>query len=121
MNEFDSLDRALFALPLEETPPGLRDAILAITIRAPRVAPLPVKPWETIFIGICTAFAVWLTYGGLTDPGIARQLTEAFASFGHILGNPVWLAWLAAGVSVAFSVSFLSSQASPAPLRRIRL
>jgi hypothetical protein len=54
----DELERALFALPLEEPPAGLRDRILAATVARPR---LTFRAWEIWLIGTLVALMVWLT------------------------------------------------------------
>ena len=64
-DDFDELDRALFALPLETPPPGLRESILNATVYAQARAALePVaRPWEAWLAGGALAVAVWLGAG----------------------------------------------------------
>ena len=47
--DYDDLDRALMALPLEEPPAGLRESILASTIYAPPQAALVLRRQQTSF------------------------------------------------------------------------
>ena len=58
-----ALERALFALPLEEPPADLRGRILAATVYRPA---LPFKMWEVWVIGTLMALAVWLMIAVLT-------------------------------------------------------
>jgi hypothetical protein len=46
MYEFDEIDRALFALPLEDPPPGLRQSILNCTVNAPAAVRSASAPWR---------------------------------------------------------------------------
>ncbi len=75
-DDFDELDRALFALPLETPPPGLRAAILLSTIGAQRRACAHLAPfatWEILALGTAIAVAVWLA-------AVVRSGTNASAA-----------------------------------------
>ena len=53
----DALERALFALPLEEPPADLRGAILASTAYRPAA---PFSVWEVAGLGAVAAITLWL-------------------------------------------------------------
>lgn len=113
MNHYDSnddLDRALFALDLEEPPAGMREAILAGTVYR---APLPVSPWEIWAIGIAAAVAVWLMF----TPALALDAVSAGAS---VLGRPDVLFWLAVGGGAAAWISHLNLTLLPGVARTPR-
>jgi hypothetical protein len=108
--EFDDLDRALRALPLEEPPAGLRDSILAATIYAPPHPALAMRVWEVTGIGVWLALSTWFALAVIWNPAAAGQ----FAAFGtrlvSVLSDPLTLEWLAAGMAAAFTISFVSFQ-----------
>ena len=112
------LDRALFALPLEEAPPNLRASILAVT--AYRPAP-PFKLWEAWTFGGLTAIIVWLCISiasGEAERFVAgvESLSGALYQF---LSQPATIIWLAIGVGVALWVSL--ADLAPVPsLPRVR-
>ncbi len=110
MHEYDDLDRALFALPLEEPPTGLRDSIFAITLKAPRLEPASLGWWESIGVGVVLALAVWLVYAIVTNGTIAAQAMSALIVFGRALATPLVLFSLALGFSAVFIVSWLPSR-----------
>ena len=118
----DALDRALFALPLEDAPAGLRDAILDATIYARTIAaaqPPVLRTWEVATIGALLAIACWFGLFLAGDrPHAAAFETAAFA-LGRGFADPQTLLWLAAGGAVAAWVSFAhaSSGFSPGPTR----
>jgi hypothetical protein len=102
MNYFDDeeLERALFALPLEEPPADMRAAILAATVyRAPAI----MKLWEIAAVAVAAAVVTWLVWqismGGLP------LFTHSLQSIGEIasrfasrsLSNITTLAWIAVG------------------------
>lgn len=106
----DELDRALFALELEEPPATLRGRILARTIYR---APVPVKPWEIWTIGAIAALAVWLIVlllqGAPAFDRASATLGEAFSTFTRI----DVLFWTALGASAAFWISQLNLTLAP--------
>lgn len=109
----EALERALFALELEEPPAGLRAAILAATVyRAPLV-----KPWEIWSLGVLAAAAVWLVallIGGGGE-NFLRTVTALSNAAWHLVSAPNTLVWISLGGGAAFWLSFLSP--APAPAR----
>ena len=103
----DALDRALFALPLEEPPADLRAAILTATVYRP--APL-FKPWEIALIGSIAAIATWLI--GLVVLGGGTLFVHSLEAIGStsedLLSNYSTLAWIAAGGAVAIWLSIFT-------------
>lgn len=103
----DALDRALFALPLEEPPVDLRAAILDATIFRP--APL-FKPWELAVLGSVAAVMVWLI--ALIAMGGASLFTytvQSIVTMGtDVLSNGATLGWIAAGSGAAIWLSIFT-------------
>jgi hypothetical protein len=103
----DALDRALFALPLEEPPAELRASILASTVYRP--AP-PFAVWEVALLGALAAVAVWLivlvAMGGGTL--FLTTLSDIGSAVERALSNVTALAWLAAGAATAFWLSLFN-------------
>jgi hypothetical protein len=96
----DELESAIFALPLEEPPAGMRASILLATAYRPAPAFSAV---ELATLGSLGAVALWLVVllvlGGGT---LFVQTLAAIGSFlSHALSNPGTLAWLAAGGATA--------------------
>jgi len=105
----DELERALFALSLEEPPADLRHRILVATVYRPR---LTFKAWEVALIGTVAALMVWLSILVMTGvPNAAGRVGLAFsnllATFGTNIPNSTWL-WLALGISSTIWISQLS-------------
>jgi hypothetical protein len=100
----DHLDRALFALPLEEPPEGLREAILASTVYRP--AP-PFTLWEAWAVGVATAVMVWLIVE--ISLGGAARFVQTFDYLGSValrgIDRPSTLLWVAIGICVSMWVS----------------
>jgi hypothetical protein len=99
-NEFDALDRALAALPLEEPPPDLRASILRATVyRQTHAFPL----WESITFGVLGAIGLWLVVaivlGGA--PLFAHTLSAIASTTIAALSHGATAAWLAAGAATA--------------------
>lgn len=103
----DALDRALFALPLEEPPVDLRASILTATIYRP--APV-FKLWELIAIATIAAVGVWLV--ALVVMGGATLFTDTLGAIATAveksLSNVTTLAWLAAGGAAAIWLSIFT-------------
>lgn len=103
----DALDRALFALPLEEPPSDLRAAILTST--AFRPSP-PFAVWEVAALGALAAVTVWLAVliamggGGL----FLHTMSTIASTIEASLSNVTVLAWLAAGAATAFWLTFFA-------------
>lgn len=109
----DELDRALFALPLEEPPADLRPRILAATILRPTAA---FRAWELWVLGTVAAFAVWLTYLVLTSsPDAGHRIVDNFAVLLRTTGlvSLNTLFWLALGMSSAWLISSLTFMPRP--------
>jgi len=110
MDDSDALEQALFGLPLEEPPPGLRASILLATAYRPRPAFSVV---ELAVLGALGATGVWLlvllALGGGT---LFVQTLETIGAFlSRTLSNPTTVAWLAAGGATALWLSlFTGSQ-----------
>ena len=115
----DALDRALFALPLEEPPADLRASILTATVYRP--AP-PFAVWEVTLLGAMAAVIVWLialiAMGGTTL--FLHTATTIATSASHVLSNVTTLAWIAAGVATAFWLTFFTGS-QPFALGRQRV
>ncbi|MBV8343793.1 MAG: hypothetical protein JO190_02240 [Candidatus Eremiobacteraeota bacterium] len=106
----NALDQALFALPLEEPPAGLRASILLATAYRPSPA---FSFLELALLGALGAVGIWLfvllALGGGTLFFHTLQTIGAFAS--RALSSPATLAWLAAGGATALWLSlFTGSQ-----------
>lgn len=104
MHHHDDLDRALFALPLEQPPAELRDRILSATIYRPS---LPVfRQWEILLLGTVVALLAWLIVAlpagvGITINHAAGDLAAALHGLGLLdgttvvsIGLGVWSAWV---------------------------
>jgi hypothetical protein len=104
MNEnFDDLDRALFALPLATPPAGLREAILRVTSYAalPAAQPVPFTRYEIAGIGIALALAAWLLVAAVADHRLAAALTSGAYALVRSLADPTTLAWTTTGGAIA--------------------
>ena len=104
----DALDRALFALPLEEPPADLRAAILTATVYRP--APL-FKPWEIALLGAIAAVVTWLIAVVVLSGGaLFMDSLEAIGSTvtRYLSNNIMTLAWVAAGGAAAIWLSIFT-------------
>jgi hypothetical protein len=103
----DALDRALFALPLEEPPVDLRASILTATIYRPE--PL-FKLWELVTLATIAAVVVWLVT--LIVLGGGALFSHSMQAIGitvlRALSNYTTLAWLAAGGGTAIWLSIFT-------------
>ncbi len=109
-DDFDDLDRALFALPLDVPPAGMREAILRVAVPAPRLLRTPpLGTWDIIGLGIALAVAVWLVLLFVWDKSFATTLTLDTVTLLAALGNPTTLLWLSAGGAVAAWMSLGSA------------
>jgi len=109
----DELDRALFALPLEEPPADLHRQILAATVL--RSVPT-FRQWELwalvgalVLIGWLTALVVIAT----PEAGarLSYEITVALRALG--LFSPSTYVWLAVGLSSVWWISSLPFMATP--------
>ncbi len=103
----DALDRALFALPLEEPPADLRASILTATVYRP--APL-FKPWEIVTLGAVAAVACWLVALVVLSGGtlFVHSLEAIGSTVEDALSNYSTLAWIAAGGGAAIWLSIFT-------------
>jgi hypothetical protein len=106
----DALERALFALPLEEPPAGLRASILMATAYRPAPA---FSVWELALLGALGAIGIWLVV--LLALGGGSLFFQTLSTIGSVaaraLSNAATLAWLAAGGATALWLSlFTGSQ-----------
>jgi hypothetical protein len=96
----DELERAIFALPLEEPPEGMRASILLATAYRPAPA---FSVLELATLGALGAVALWLLV--LLVLGGGTLFVETLATIGSLLSrafsNAATLAWLAAGGATA--------------------
>jgi hypothetical protein len=110
----EELERALFALDLEEPPADLRASILAGTIyRVPVTA--TVRPWEIwLFGGLC-AVLVWmliLVLRGAAGPAAVQA--EAFGTqLAVFFSQPANLFWIAVGAAASVWISQLNLTGMP--------
>ena len=109
----DELDRALFALPLEEPPAGLHEQILAATVLRP--APT-FRAWE-----LCLLVAAVAVVGSLTawlfqmTPHAGSRLADMIVAGARGLGlfSRSTYVWLAVGISSVWWISSLPFMATP--------
>jgi hypothetical protein len=96
----DELERAIFALPLEEPPEGMRASILLATAYRPAPA---FSVLELATLGALGAVALWLVV--LLVLGGGTLFVETLTTIGSLLSrafsNAATLAWLAAGGATA--------------------
>jgi hypothetical protein len=102
----DELERALFALDLEEPPADLRQSILASTIYHVPVGAI-VRPWEPwLYGGLCAAL-VWLLIAvirGAATPALA--VVDSYGNdFVSFFSQPSTLFWIAVGAAATFWIS----------------
>ncbi len=115
----DDIERALFALALEEPPADLRASILSATVYR---APVAVKGWEIWAIGALCAVLVWfllLVTRGSGFPEFAAvqgYVNEALALF----AQPKTLFWIAVGGAAAVWISQMNLTIVPEALRASR-
>jgi len=109
-DDFDELDRALFALPLEEPPPGLRRAILEATVFSQaRVSAPAVRPWESLAAGTTLAIGAWLIFALIAYKGFAVAFNTEIVAAVQAFAAPNSLVWLGAGCAIAAWLTVLGS------------
>lgn len=103
----DALDRALFALPLEEPPADLRASILTSTVYRP--APV-FSIWEITAFGVLAAVLVWLVALIAMGGGslFLHTISAIVSTVSRPLSSVTTLAWVAAGAATAFWLSFFT-------------
>jgi hypothetical protein len=106
MNYDDELDRAIFALPLEPLPEGLRASILA----AVSVVPVPFfSLLEVGGLGVILALASWLCIMVFTGgDGVRVAFGVTGAGLVRFASDPTTVLWLALGASTAVWLSLVS-------------
>lgn len=96
----NELERAIFALPLEEPPAGMRASILMSTAYRPAPA---FSFLELAVLGALGAVALWMVF--LLVLGGGTLFIQTLATIGNVasrvLSNATTLAWLAAGGATA--------------------
>ena len=101
----DELERALFALPLEEAPSGLRDRILAATVYRVPVTPA-FRAWELWLLAVALVLVAVVTFLLLAAvPDLGDRSHEALHALG--LFSFRTYAWFAVGVSTVWAISSL--------------
>jgi len=104
----DELDRALFALPLEEPPADLHRRIMTATVL--RAAP-PFRPWELWLLAGALALVAWLTVWIFTSsPDAGARLADIFVGALRSLGlfSRATYVWLGVGISSLWWISSLT-------------
>ncbi len=104
-DEHDDLDRAIFALPLEPPPAGLRESILRVTSGATIAARPAFHTWEIGLVGIGLAVLTWLLATFVTDHTFASGVVAQAGAVLAQLAETRTLAWLVTGASIAFCLS----------------
>jgi hypothetical protein len=113
----DELDRALFALPLEEPPADLHGSIMAATAWRPAPA---FRAWELWLAAGAFALVVWLTmWIFASSPGALDRLEHSVISGLHGLGlfSRATYVWIGIGLSSVWWISSLSFM----PVRRVHV
>jgi hypothetical protein len=116
-DDMDDLDRAIFALPLETPPRGLREAILRATVYAEAIAPTAFGRWEIAGIGGALALALWFVILTVADRSLAATFSAGVYDIARAFTDPTTLAWLATGGSIAVVASFVGGGMLRLPVR----
>lgn len=103
----DELERALFAVPLEEPPAGLRASILNATVYRPAAMPASTKPWELWAAGAALAVVVWLCIAMAQGSGTyaVSTLDSAGGTVVAFFAQRALLFWIAIGSAIAVWLS----------------
>jgi len=105
----EALERALFALYLEEPPVELRASILAATVyRAPAIITLPEAAGLFALLGVIAWVGVSIAMGGM--PLLAHTLLTMQIAVTRFFGSTITLAWLATGGAIAIILSLWPNQ-----------
>ncbi|MHB8147927.1 MAG: hypothetical protein ACYDGM_11800 [Vulcanimicrobiaceae bacterium] len=116
----DALDRALFALELEEPPADLRSSILAATVYrpAPMFSRAEIVGLSLITAAILTLIGCVIAGGGTLFAHSVRVLEDSLV---RTLSSYTTLAWMAAGGATAIWLSlFPGFQSFPATASKVR-
>jgi hypothetical protein len=111
----DELDRALFALPLEEPPADMHQRIMSATVL--RAAPA-FRQWELLLLAVAVALVCVATAWIVTSsPAAGSRLTDSVVAFmrGFGLFSRSTYVWLAVGISSVWWISSLPFMATPRP------
>jgi hypothetical protein len=109
----DELDRALFALPLEEPPADLHQRILAATVQRPAPA---FAVWERWLLAVALALTVAVTFWLFhSTPGSLHRLGGDVVAGMRGLGlfNRATYVWLGIGISSVWWISSLNFMPTP--------
>ena len=119
MYDYDEIDRALFALPLEQPPAGLRESILAVTVHAPRPRPVvaSIGVWESVGLGLAFAAMTTIVIAILTNAPIGHQAQAAAGVLVRTISSPATLLWLGVGAAAAFWASLPTFRPARNPAR----
>ena len=115
----DELERALFSLPLEAPPAGLRERILAATVYRTDVAPA-FRTWELWLLALAVVVAGVIAYALLSSvPDFGGRAHSEIVNGLYALGffSVRTYAWFAVGVSVVWAISSLTLM--PVPRRTV--
>lgn len=105
----EALERALFALDLEQPPADLRASILASTVyRAPAIITLPEAAGLFALLGMVAWVCTSILMGGM--PLFSHALTTIQVELDNFFGNTETMAWLAVGGAIAISLSLWPNQ-----------
>ena len=111
----EALERALNALPLEDTPADLHSRIVAAIVQRPEPA---FRPWELWVVGVAFAICTWLIMAIVGAPSDAlRGITQHVEGAIIAVVTPPAVYWLVLGVVAAFVLPRLTSLPR-LPLRR---
>jgi len=111
----DELDRALFALPLEEPPADMHERIMAATVL--RAGPA-FRTWELWLLAAAAVLVGWLTMWMFTSaPDAGLRLTDGIVAGMRGLGlfSPATYVWLGIGLTSVWWISSLPFMATPRP------
>ncbi len=97
-----ALERALEALPLEDTPADLHSRIIAAVAQRPQPA---FRPWELWVVGVAFAICTWLVLAIIGAPSEAiRVAMQHVTSAIVMMVTPPAVYWLLLGVLTAVAV-----------------
>jgi hypothetical protein len=108
----DELDRALFALPLEEPPADLHRQIMAATVL--RVAPT-FRAWELCVLAAAVVLVGLVTGWLFSSTNASSRLADSIVAGARVLGlfHRETYVWLAVGFSSVWWISSLPFMATP--------
>ena len=112
----DALDRALFALPLEEPPTDLRAAILTATVYRPAPA---FAPWEIGVLAGILAVVISLVAAVVMGGGslFVHSLQAIENGLSRVMNDRSIIMWTAAGGATAIWLSLFTGFQSFSPAK----